>query len=177
MTVAPMQIPPGVVASGALPAVCVAHGEPTAGARAVRFRSRAPVWVALVCVLSLPVGLVVALVLRKTVRSSAWPVCAGCVRWRAGRGRAAAFTGLGTVVCLGLTFVVGGGGGPVGTAGAVGTVVLLAVSLLLLSQRSWSRAARGSVDRTTGWVVFRDPSPEFVAAVSGGRPRPAADAS
>lgn len=69
------------VGAGLAPERCVAHhrtGAPTS----VQFISRTPVWVWVTIVLGLIVPLLIALVIRKTVTSPAWPACELCVSER-----------------------------------------------------------------------------------------------
>lgn len=156
-------LPSELVSQCRLPHVCVRHGRPALHMRPVHVVSRTPAW-ALVLLLAgvLPL-LLVALALRVTVRGY-WPMCTRCHLLRARRRRA-------MWACLGGTVPV-----VLLSALAHSPLPLLVLPLLLvaglffLDLSGWPRLTRARVDRRTGTVHVRTPSPAFVAALPPPQP-------
>src|ERR687895_746968 len=100
-----VHIPASWAASGHVPDVCVAHGQPTADRIAVRFYSRPPFWTYLVIPLGgLILGLIIALIFMYTIRKTVvavWPYCPSCRGLRVRN------------LVLGLVLLVAGGAGVV----------------------------------------------------------------
>ena len=75
-------LPAVAVAAGAAPDRCCRHGQRAAATRRTTFQSRLPWWVYLTIIPGLLVFIVVATVVRKTVKAQAWPYCRTCLAQR-----------------------------------------------------------------------------------------------
>jgi hypothetical protein len=126
------------------------------------FRSKTPVWVVLLIVLSLLIALIIALSLQKKVKAPAVPVCGECVAER-GRLLVATWATLAaSVVLVGLGLVTGGDTGALIVFFAfIGGPV---AALVLGAQSQWSARVSAHLDDTGTYLVVRRAAPAFVQA-------------
>jgi hypothetical protein len=154
-----VDVPAAAVALSALPTlgICAQHGHPATGSKPRTFATRTPVWVVVLAVVSLPVGAVVALVLRKTVHGPV-PVCHACTNARR--------TYVGTVV-LGWAAAVVLVGVAVGTAndGLAVLGALVVVGALVASFTGDAFRTGGTLSDDQHWVALRRVHPTFTQAV------------
>jgi hypothetical protein len=126
-------VPALAVAAGVAPDRCCRHGQAPVKTRKLTFQSPLPWWAYLTLFASLLVFIIVAVSVRKSVRTPAWPFCAICVQER--RRRLAIMWGALALVYPGLLFAGWVGGLVSSEMGWVGTalLVLVGVGLPLLA--------------------------------------------
>ncbi len=151
-------LPPGMVQWGGLPPVCTKHGRRASRMSNTTIYSRTPLWVIPIIVLSMLVGLIVALAIRKTV-TGIWPFCPECERNRRSR-----VTGMWIALVTALAAVA------LGVAAHVPGLLLLALVAAVVSAgygclSSWTNQTCAEVDRTSVTVHVRKPSAAFVASL------------
>ena len=76
---AKVRVPAPWLQQGSMPRICARHGIPATRLTKRPFYTRTPAWVIIIVLLSLLVGLIVALAIRKTVHAQL-PVCQICDR-------------------------------------------------------------------------------------------------
>lgn len=160
-----VHVPASWAASGYVPDICVAHGQPTEDRTAVRFHSRPPLWVYPLFVLG---GLILAVIaiyaVRKTVHA-VWPYCPSCRALRARNVVLAlmllAFGGLG--VTLGVVWY---DGSALAAFLVVGSSLCLFVGALFGAGSSRTAIGGAVVTRDGQWLEIPKPAPAFAAAVS-----------
>ncbi len=120
--------------------------------------SRTPLWVIPIILLSLLVGAIVALAIRKTVTGS-WPFCPECEKSRRSR-------------ILTMLVALAACAGAIALAAATGAAALLLLALVAAvvaavfgCLSSWTSQIGADVDRDSGAVHVRSPSASFVAAL------------
>jgi hypothetical protein len=152
-------LPAGMVEWGHLPCVCVKHGRIAVQMPKTKVYSRTPIWVIPFMILSLLVGLIIALAMRVTVVGM-WPVCAECVASRKRRLTAmwvsiAAIPGL---IALGVVLNYG-------ALALLGLTVAPLSALIFGALSSWTGLTKASVNRQSHAVRIRRPARGFVAAL------------
>jgi hypothetical protein len=151
-------LPPAMVESGDLPAVCVRHGRHVAQMPRVAVYSRAPIWAYPLLLVSLLIGLIVMMATRVTV-AGPWPMCQECIAERQ-RRKQAMWISLGVMVAgFFLAFWQHTGWGFL-----IGFLAAIAAPIFgMLS--SWTNLTKATVDRSTHVVHVRRPSDLFVQAL------------
>lgn len=158
-------LPPQLIEFGYLPFVCVRHGRRASRLQPAATYSRTPLWVIPLVLVSLLLGLVLALALRVTVFGG-WPVCDQCEEIRA-RRRQAMWAGW-AIAALVLVAAISAGSG---FLLLLEIPVLIAV-LVLHELADWRRVTSATVDRGTRAVHVKAPSRGFVAALPAAPPSP-----
>jgi hypothetical protein len=154
-------LPPQVVEFGYLPHVCARHGLAARQMKQAPVYSRTPMWVIPLALISLFVGLLIALALRQTVWGP-WPVCDRCLARRS-MFRNAMWACLAAAVLS----IVGAIAVP-SIWLLVATVALLVAAVTFHSSGDWYRVTSASLDRHRDWVRVKSPAPAFAAAVQRG---------
>jgi len=164
MTALPVQLPVSWVDSGyGIPSCCVLHGNPAATTKKVQFISRPPAWSYLLIVAGVLLFVIVAIVLRKSATSQAWPFCAECQQHRTKR----LAIGWGLMLVGLLLFVaaaVVASNAEVGAVVASGLLlapVVAIVGLSLVARSGWFATAGGIVSGDGAWLQFAKAHPNF----------------
>ncbi|MCA1823065.1 MAG: hypothetical protein ABR520_07170 [Mycobacteriales bacterium] len=146
-----------LVGSSYFPPICARHGGPSTRWKERDFHSKTPGWVIVLAVLSLLIGAIIALAIRKTVHSRL-PACDAC---RADRRRFALLVvgaWVGVVVTLVLAAAINN---PI----AFIVWLLLLVGALVFSFMGELFRVRGYLTRDQAVVVMKGVSPQFAQAI------------
>ena len=146
-------LPLMAVVSGVAPDRCCRHGQRAAASRKVTFQSRLPWWSYLTIFAGLLVFVVVAVVIRKSAKSPAWPFCRTCLEERR-RNLTLMWVTIALVV-PGI-FVVGWLGGLVSNDQGWLMAVLMVAVVAGLPITAVVFGMRGSFERLSGGTVTQD---------------------
>jgi hypothetical protein len=155
-----IRIPAQTLPTGALSelGVCAVHGSAASTTRKRTFSTATPVWVVPLILVSLLLGLIVALVVRKQV-SGPMAECSTCTSGRT-RFRRLVWGGWATTVALLVASIAGNSGGL-----ALAFLVALIVSLVLSVMGS-AKQASGTLSKDQLWLELRSTHPAFDHVVS-----------
>jgi F0F1-type ATP synthase membrane subunit c/vacuolar-type H+-ATPase subunit K len=165
-------VPAPIVASGhGVPTVCVRHGAAATEHRDITFRSLTPFWVYLLYFVVGPVLVVlIAVLIRRKVRTPAWPFCPRCARVRTIRWTVLATLIAMSAVCFAAavtTYVVTRDDRPGGIIAVLvlAGLLILAAGLALGEPSTRAGIANGYVAAQGMTVEFRNPDPEFLRQI------------
>lgn len=151
-------VPSAAITAGALVeiGVCPRHGEVGARSKDRTFYARTPIWIYVICVLSLFLGFILHVVTRKKVTGPI-PECAICLRQQSARRRN---TVIAWLAVLGLVFL-----SAALNLTALSIVAFLAVIAALVYSVLAKDLQSGVVTKDRQWVELREVAPAFSARV------------
>jgi choline-glycine betaine transporter len=154
-----LHVPSAAITAGALPEIgmCPRHGEAATRSKDRTFFTPTPIWVYLLCVVSLLFGLIVLLVTRKKVTGPI-PECATCVQQQSTRRR-------NNWIAWSAAIVLFVAGVTISNAAVAVVAFLALVAALLYSVLGTKPVQSGTVTKDRHWVELKHVAPAFSVAV------------